>query len=341
MASFPAQRNSHSGQAARRLGLWFGLIAVAGLICSQAVATPSTGTVLSNQATASYLDTHGAVQTATSNTVQATISQVASFTLVASSSRFAAPGSTVYFPHTVTNTGNGMDSFRISATVQAGAYLLANVAVYADANGDGVPDTPTPITGTPSLIPGGAYHFVVGGTVPPGAVVGATDAVRVDAASISDPSQSTTGGLPAVTPNTDSVTTTNGAVVTVTKDFSGTSGPSPSGPFTVTLRYNNSSTIAATAVTLADHLPAGLVYVPASGRWNGTGSLPLSDGINVPDDQGAAPNIIDYDFGVTAANTVTATISQVPAGFAGTVSFQVSIAAGHAATRIDNTASFR
>ena len=327
----------------QNLGRVLASVGLLALLCGFAPRSFSAaaGTLINNQATANYQDAVGAAKSASSNMVQAAVGQVAGFNLVANGSRVAGPGATLYFPQTLTNTGNGPDTFTLSATALAGGFALSGVAVYADANGDGIPDTLTPITATPQLAVGAAFHFVIGARVPPTASVGAMDTLRVDAVSQFDATQSTAGNPPATPPVIDTVTVSGGAVINATKDFSSATGPSPSGPYTVTLRYSNSSTVAASSVTLADRLPAGLAYVPASGRWSGTGSLILTDAVNAPDDQGAAPNTIAYDFGITAPGTVTAVINQVPAGFAGTVSFQVTVASGLNASRIDNTASLR
>ena len=313
----------------------------AGLMPKDATAAAAVGTLINNQAAAAYEDAVGAAKTASSNTVQAAIGEVASFTLVVNGARHASPGATLYFPHTLINTGNGTDTFSLNAAGLAGGFALGDVALYANANGDGIPDTFTPITATPALATGGAFHFVVGARIPTSAGIGATASLRIDATSAVDPTIGTTGSSPIVAPNTDTVTVSSGAVITLTKDFSAATGPSPSGPYTVTLRYSNSSTRAASAVMLSDHLPAGLLYVSGSGRWSGTGPAVLSDAINSPDHQGAAPNTIAYDYGVSAPRTITATLNQVPAGFAGTVSFQVSVAPGLVASRLDNTAMLR
>jgi len=82
---------------------------------TNAHAAPPAGTVIGNQATATYNDAGGTPRTATSNLVQTTVSQVKTFTLTANGARTAAPGQTVYYPHTITNTGNGSDTYALNA----------------------------------------------------------------------------------------------------------------------------------------------------------------------------------------------------------------------------------
>ena len=105
-------------------------------------APPPAGTSIGNQASATYADALGNAQTpVTSNTVVTTVSQVASFTLTAAQTKTGAPGTQVYFPHTLTNFGNGTDTFDLSvANLSGGTFDFSSVAIYADANGDGVPD---------------------------------------------------------------------------------------------------------------------------------------------------------------------------------------------------------
>src|SRR6185312_5028823 len=71
-------------------------------------------------------------------------------------------------------------------------------------------------------------------------------------------------------------------------------------------------------------------------------STPLTDGIAGDDLQGAAPHQVAYDFGQSAANTVTARIYGIAAQANGSLTFQVTIDPGFArASVITNTASYR
>lgn len=68
-------------------------------------APPPANSVIGNQATATYTDGTGTTRNVTSNLVQTTVAQVFSHTLTASQTKVAPQGSTVYFPHVLTNTG--------------------------------------------------------------------------------------------------------------------------------------------------------------------------------------------------------------------------------------------
>ena len=329
--------------ATRRLGRVFertfaGLAFAAVLAAGHAgalAATPPAGTAIGNQASATYTDASNAARTVTSNVVTAIVQQVASLTLAASTSKTVAVGSQVTYPVTLTNTGNGTDTFNLNFT-QSGAFSFTSVVFYADANGDGVADNTTPVNASTALAQGEVFRFVVVGTVPATAVTTNTNNLVITAASTFNGTVSSS--------ITDATTVTSNAVVIVTKSMSATSGNPGSGPYSITLTYSNTGNTAATVVTLKDLLPAGMAYVATSGRWSGTGATVLTDASNA-DAQGTGPTVT-YDFGVTAANQATAVINSVAPGQSGTISFQVTIASfdtatgtGQLAGPINNTAT--
>ncbi len=298
---------------------------------TSAYAAPAAGTVIGNQATATYNDAGGAPRTATSNLVTTTVSQVKSFTLTANGARTAAPGQTVYYPHTITNTGNGNDTYGLSGpsstNFAAAAAPHGALAYYIDANGDGVPDNATPITTSGPIAAGGTFRFVVAGTVPGGAASGNTADITV----------TVTDTTPTTLTNTDTTTVAN-SVIVVTKALSANSGPSPFGPITVTLSYTNSGTSVATNVQLTDALPAGMTYVAGSGRWSVSGATPLTDANDGIEQAGTFPPGINYR---SIAGTVTAIIPSVPNGISGTLTFQVNVNANLPPQTINNTAQFQ
>jgi uncharacterized repeat protein (TIGR01451 family) len=300
-----------------------GALFALGLAGAQA-APPPAGQVIGNQATATYNDAGGTPRTTTSNLVQTTVSQVKSFTLDAPGARTAAPGQTVYYPHTIQNTGNGTDTYTLNAptsTSFGASGPHTGMQYFIDANGDGVPDNAVAITTTGPIAANGLFKFVVAGTVPPAAAA-------TDTATITVSVKDTT---PTTLTNVDTTTVAT-SVITVTKSMSATQGPSPNaGPITVTLSYTNSGTTPATFVQLTDTLPVDMTYLSNTGRWSGSGATVLGDGA------GGDPVGINYQ---VAGQVVTATISNVPAGFSGTVTFGVSIG-----TRgpgfINNTAQYQ
>lgn len=279
-----------------------------------AQAATAAGTMISNQASATYTDATLTARTATSNTVVTVVQQVASLTLTADGAKTVVAGGQVSYPHTLTNTGNGADTFALTNT-NSGDFAMASVLFYADANGDGVADDAIPITASGSLAADEVFKFVAVATTPGTAAAGSTNALMLTATSNFD------GGVAAS--NTDTTTVSGRAIVNVTKTMDNLSGPSPSGPHTITLSYSNAGMAAASNVTLLDTLPAGMSYVAGSARWSTSGAAVLSDADNT-DNQGG----MVYDFGVSQPNRVTAVIASLAGGAAGSLSFQVSVNAG-------------
>ncbi len=138
-------------------------VAMGGFSAGAFAAAPAANSTIGNTATATYTDASAVPRSATSNTVQTIVQQVGSFTLTADATRYVAPGGQVVYPHTLTNTGNGSDTFNLSAANDAGAvdnFDFAAFTVYADADGNGVPDNFTPVTSV-TLAANGVYKFVV------------------------------------------------------------------------------------------------------------------------------------------------------------------------------------
>lgn len=301
------------------------------LVPTGAQAQTAAGTSIGNQASATYTDSSSVSRTATSNVVTTIVQQVASLTLTANGAKTASPGSAVFYPHTLTNTGNGSDSFTLTlAPAQSGAFTLTGTHIYLDANGDGIPDNFTDLTGTNvTVAPGAAnaFKFVITGTVPAGATAGQTNNFSVTATSVFDNTKAAS--------DTDTTTATANAVINVNKTMSSNSGASPSGPYTVTLTYTNSGNSTATTVNIGDALPAGMTYVAGSGRWSVTGATVLTDATGDVQPAAGSPHI---DYSVTS-NTITAIIDQVAPGVSGQITFQVNIASGIAPGVLVNTAT--
>ena len=264
-------------------------------------AAPPAGTSIGNQASATYTDSSNTPRTATSNVAITIVQQVASFTLTASGAKFAAPGGQVTYPHTLVNTGNGNDTFNLSVVNAVGDdFDLNSIALYADANGDGLPDNATAITSSGVLLAGTTFKFVAVGIVPGAATAGQVGNLTVTA------SGTATASPAAAQNNTDATTvTTSNAVINVTKSLSANRGAPGTGPLTVTITYQNVGNNSATNLSLRDVLPSGMTYSNNSGRWSITGATTLTDADNT-DAQGTSPDTIIYDYGITVAGRVTA-----------------------------------
>ncbi|MDA8157375.1 MAG: hypothetical protein M0Z52_13145 [Actinomycetota bacterium] len=305
------------------------LIALAG----SAFATPPAGTTIGNQASATYTDGSGISRTATSNTVQTVVQQVAAFTLTTTpQSKNGAPGNTVYFPHTLTNTGNGTDTFTLANSINGGNSMTPIIAIYPSTACNGVPDTGAPaITSTPSLASGAAFCFVEAVTVPGSAVAGNTATVAVTGTSQFNNTVTAN--------NQDTTTVTGNAVISVTKSLSLNSGAPGTGPVTVTLTYTNTGINTATNVNITDLIgsgaTAGMTYVASSAKWNGTA---LNDS-----NSGEPAGISYYGYNQPGnSNIANAVIASVGPNVTGTITFQVNINSGLApgTSQTSNTACY-
>lgn len=321
------------------------LLAVLILAPIQTWALTAANTLIRNQASASFKDETGQSYSVTSNMVETLVQQVAGLDLVQDQSKRGSIGGTVQFPHVLTNVGNGDDSFSLMGTDDTGdQFDFGSISLYADLNQDGQPDDlSSPITDSPLLKPGEKFAFIAVVTVPGTAVSGNQGKLTVVATSLFTNTLSEA--------NTDTVVVTNQAIVDITKAISATAGLAGSGPYTVTLSYENMSALSATNVTLMDALPTGMTYVAGSGRWSETAASALTDA-NPADLHTASSSTLRYcaydasctglpesakDADSDSTNQVTAIISQVAAGARGSVSFQVMIAAGLPASWLTNT----
>jgi uncharacterized repeat protein (TIGR01451 family) len=288
-------------------------------------AAPAAGTIIGNQASATYTDASGVEREVTSNVALTTVQQVGAVLLSSDQTILVGPGGQVVFKHSVANTGNGSDSFTLTATNLGGDnFDLTNVHIYPDANQDGAPDSFTDITSSGSLGAGEVFHFVVVGNAPGSATSGQQGNVSVVATSTFDGSKTST--------NTDTAQISDQAVINVTKSALLLSG-NPGITNTFTLTYVNTGNNTATNLTITDVIPTGMTYITNSGRWSVSGSTALTDAA------GGDPAGISYSYS-NGVRTVTATIAAVAPGNTAYITFQVIVDADNAPGIINNTATY-
>ncbi len=302
-------------------------------------ASTAAGTLIKNQASATYKDASGIEHFATSNVVETLIQHVAAVDLVQNQTRPGTLGNEVYFPHVLTNNGNDTDSFVLTAiNSSADDYDFTAVKIYADANRDGIPDSSAEITTTGNLSAQQEFYFVVVTTLPAaGPAVSDEGQVTITAVSGFDIGVSQT--------NTDTVSVSDQAIIDVTKSMSASSGYSPSTVFTVTLRYSNNSSQAATNVTLMDALPTGMSYLAGSAKWSKTAATVLTDNDKTDNQAGMTycayhADCVNLPSNGNSTQQVTAIIDTVAAGDSGLLTFDVQIASGIDASILHNAADF-
>ena len=282
-------------------------------------AAPTAGSNISNIATASYTDGNGASKTVTSNEVKTIVLQVSSFTLVADRNATINPNGTATLSHTLTNTGNGTDTFTLSVSqLTNDNFDLNNVHIYLDSNQDGVPDNNNDIT-TVTLTANQSVGIIVVSTVP---------VTQTDGQKAQYTLNATAGFDTSVTGfNTDTVTVSAGASMQIQKSAS-VASVAPNGDITYTLTYKNTGNGAAPFVTIKDTLPNTVTYNLGSGLWSGS-STALTDAA------GGDPAGIDYRYD-SGSKTVYVSLTNVPANSTGTVKFTVKANAGNNST-VKNT----
>lgn len=287
---------------------------------------PPPGTLISNTATSTYTAA-GTPRTGSTNPVSATVAPPPGGSLIQSQTINTMPGTSVIFPHTLTN-GPVALSYNLAVTNLAGTYDFTGFQIFPDANGDGQPDSTTPITAPVALGPNQVFRFVVVANTPPTAQPDQFDEIRVTATSVT----------PTATPIPPVV---DRAVVAVPivyvpnlnpflqKSIDTTQGTAPSGPYTVTIRYGNIGLPegAKTNVTIADGLPVGMTYVP------GTLRLTLgadANGTTIPLTAAAGSFTAGTRQGTytTANDRLSVTLATMPPNDIGFLAFQVNIAQG-------------
>ncbi|MEA2076861.1 MAG: DUF11 domain-containing protein [Candidatus Marinimicrobia bacterium] len=271
-----------------------------------AAGTPA-GTVITNQATGEYKDANGnAMASVTSNEVTTTVTQVAGVDVSpASSSSNMASGGTASFPLTVTNTGNGSDTFDLTQVDVETGGGNNTVEIYYDADGDGVVDGgETTVSATSALAADAEYDIIVLVTNVSGAD-GSYTTVTLTATSQFNGSVSDNSTLTATVSASD-------LVVTMTVD---NASPQPGDIVTYTITGQNNGSASADDVLFSAPIPTNTTYVP--------GSLRITTASRTDADDADSS-----DYNVTTSGAVTLNYGDIAASASGYVTFQVQIDAG-------------
>ncbi len=318
-------------------------------------AATAAGTQIRNLATVTYEDAAGNVYSAQSNEAIVTVAQVYSATIGVDVDATAAPGQTVYLPYVLTNTGNGTDTFDLTAVdgITGGDSTdAANITIYEDINGNGEPDAGEPAI-TSLTLPANVNNIanlVVAVEVPAGATDGQTLGTTLTAVayeggtatvanSVTD--LSTGSGRDGLDGTNESLITVTGDAVLVTTKSSVHDVAANEITYTVTVRNNGNT--AANDVVIFDGLPANttLESVTQSGILASNGdtvaasavldetnlSLDLNADGDLTDTDEATLGLdlnTDGDTGDSAINGVYAIDSVLPPQTTVSVSFTVS-----------------
>ena len=255
-------------------------------------AATAAGTQIKNLATVTYEDAAGNVYSAQSNEAVVTVAQVYSATLGQDLAVDGAPGQPVYLPFVLENTGNGTDTFLLSAIdgINGGDLIDADtIKIYDDINGDGEASSGEPEISSVSLTaasPGNIKSIVVEVLVPSTAQAGDTLGITLTAEAQEGTGSAVVGsvtdtsagkGLDGLDGTNESmITVTGNAVIVATKQATHNTATSE---ITYEIKVRNNGNAPAQDVIINDAFPANTTYVPNSATVAG---LLVSNGDTLP-----------------------------------------------------------
>jgi len=235
----------------------------------KAQAITPAGTVIGNAATATYYDENNNQYTTTSNLVQTTVAEVCGVDVEGGGDKEGVPGQIVYVPFTVTNTGNGENTFTLSTN---GTYTKT---IYLDENQNGVADPGESAVTSVTLGMGETANLVVAVEVPANASAGDQDnfaltATGTDPGDCSDSADATvtviSDALIQANKQVDKDTAAPGDVLTFTINFQnvGTKPAKSLDGFNVDLNGDGAVETGVEGILVYDQIPTGTTYVSDS-----------------------------------------------------------------------------
>jgi len=275
------------------------------------LAATAAGTQIKNTATVTYEDADGNTFTALSDESIVTVAQVYSATLGVDQTSVVAPGQLVALPYTLTNTGNGTDTYTLSAAngyPGAGDSLdSSDIKVFIDSNNNGLVDAgeveATSVTLTGDGSASDSVDLLVQVAVPATALENDTLGVVLNATSangiVTDVTTGAVGGVDAAdNTNHGLLTVTGDAVLDITKSV--TNVDTAANQITYQVTVSNNGNAPATNVIVIDGIPANTTFVSATAT-----GLQLANGDTLPG--AAAPIVETTNYDLNANGTFTDT----------------------------------
>ncbi|MCH7533405.1 MAG: DUF11 domain-containing protein [Gemmatimonadetes bacterium] len=277
-----------------------------------ASGTPA-GTLISSRASLSYSLPNGSTGSEVSADAPVTIGQVAGVNVEPPRSSLAPSGTSILFPHTITNVGNGPDTFVLTATSLDGWPIR----MVLDVNGDGTEDADdTPIVAPLALNADASAQILVVLDIPAGIPAAAARAAVILTAT----SQFDTSVADSITDDLEITASVSSLVLRKTVDAaSAVAGD----VLTYTITYVASG-LGLNDLTVRDTLPAGLLYQAGTLRL---GARTLTDVAG--DDEGY------YD---DAAGVIVVTISAADVQPEDSILFQARVLPLRVGTTMHNVA---
>ena len=297
----------------------------------------AAGALISNTATATYTDTLGTTVSVPSNQVDLRVDELLNVTVasVDPGDVAALAGSTnQVLKFNVTNTGNGLEAFRLSAINAIGgdAFDPTTTSIAIDSNGNGVYDAgvDTPYnagSNDPALAPDTSIDIFLLSLIPAGATDGQRGQTDLTAVAVTGSGVPGTafaaqgqGGGDAVVGSTTALGRDDGFFVvsaatvsfvksaTVLDPFGGTKSV-PGAVITYSLVATVGGTGSLANLAVGDPIPASTTFVPGTITSQAS---PLTD-------------LTDADAGEYAANRVAVRFGTIAGGQTRTVTFKVRI----------------
>jgi len=195
-----------------------------------------------------------------------TVAQAYAVIVGADDSESADPSDVVVYAVTVTNDGNGTDSFDLTTSDDSSWTWT----IYKDINENGVYDsgTDTETTNTGSLAQDSVLYLLVRATVPAGEEDAAVNAMTLTATSVGDGSETDEGVF---------TVTVTAPLLALTKSVDKASA-APGDTLTYTISIVNSGSGQATTVVITDSAPTNTTYVAESMMIGGVSKTDSNDG---------------------------------------------------------------
>jgi len=264
----------------------------------------AAGTVVSNQASATYSSTPGGDPLPAVNSTPGDITVAAKPIITLSNTSLALtgqPGDSLTYAFSLTNSGNSNDVFDFTTSSTQG---FTN-QIWLDANNDGIAgnDGDVLLTDTDSdgkvdtgSIPAGTVaHIIVALVVTPGTADMDVDATTVTVASSVDPT---------VTGTVTLTSTVHAPVLSIVKSVSPTGSQPPGTVLTYTVVVSNNGHGTATQLQIVDLIPTNTTYQAGTIKVNGTARTDAVDGDNA-ELQGGSVVVRFATMGAGSSNTFT------------------------------------
>ncbi|WP_291940947.1 hypothetical protein [Cetobacterium sp.] len=297
---------------------------------------------IGNQATLTYQTLGGVNKLLQSNIVLTTINQTYALALDPNRTVEVTAGNDALFNHTLTNYGNGTDSFKITHN-----YTERTIKMYLDSNNNGVLDA-----GENEIVPSNGEYLIneVGPWESQSIIVrvstkgtpsAETDPVSgiLTAKSVGDATKTDSA--------TETITFTEKANVGVYKALSSASGASDvAREVTVYLKVFNDSPTYAKEAKLVDILDTKFTYIENSAKWQAYGTdtaTAITDGQTTG---GIIYTVDKKNSDGTGNDTINFTVERVPGNTlvgakGGVLSFKVLVKEQEAVEIITNKATFQ